>query len=143
MQFANDFHSWLRHSWKYLANRLTRDPKIVIHGNSCIILYVTYRGCHTHNVDDFEVPNWCSCYNMHVGYKSKQHVSWGWTHGHGCNSNARYVQVDAVGIMEINLRSPVSQSPIPSFLTVWIFMVPVPLSTGRKWYVHVWNIHLT
>ena len=27
-------------SWKLLANRLTRDPKIVIHGNSCIILYI-------------------------------------------------------------------------------------------------------
>ena len=40
MRFANDFHSWLRHSWKLLANRLTRDPKIVIHGNSCIILYL-------------------------------------------------------------------------------------------------------
>ena len=35
MRFANDFHSW-----KSLANRLTRDPKIVIHGNSCIILYI-------------------------------------------------------------------------------------------------------
>ena len=40
MRFANDFHSWLRHSWTLLANRLTRDPKIVIHGNSCIILYI-------------------------------------------------------------------------------------------------------
>ena len=40
MRFAHDFHSWLRHSWKLLANRLTRDPKIVIHGNSCIILYI-------------------------------------------------------------------------------------------------------
>ena len=40
MRFTNDFHSWLRHSWKSLANRLTRDPKIVIHGNSCIILNV-------------------------------------------------------------------------------------------------------
>ena len=40
MRFANDFHSWLRHSWKSLANRLTRDPKFVIHGNSCIILYI-------------------------------------------------------------------------------------------------------
>ena len=39
-RIANDFHSWLRHSWKLLANRLTRDPKIVIHGNSCIILYI-------------------------------------------------------------------------------------------------------
>ena len=42
MRFANDFHSWLRHSWKLLANRLTRDPKIVIHGNSCIILYILF-----------------------------------------------------------------------------------------------------
>ena len=25
--FANDFHSWLRHSWKSLANHLTRDQK--------------------------------------------------------------------------------------------------------------------
>ena len=41
MRFANDFHSWLRHPWKLLANRLTRDPKIVIHGNSCIILYIS------------------------------------------------------------------------------------------------------
>ena len=37
--FANDFHSWLRHSWKSLANHPPRDQKIVIHGNSCIILY--------------------------------------------------------------------------------------------------------
>ena len=35
-RFANDFHSW-----KLLANRLTSDPKIVIHGNECIILYIS------------------------------------------------------------------------------------------------------
>ena len=40
MRFANDFQSWLRHSWKLLANRLTRDSKIVIHGNSCTIQYI-------------------------------------------------------------------------------------------------------
>ena len=45
MRFTNDFHSWLRHSWKSLANRLTRDPKIVIHGNSCIILYIFGAWC--------------------------------------------------------------------------------------------------
>ena len=56
-RFANNFHSWLRHSWKLLANRLTRDPKIVIHGNSCIILYVLhvcvrvyYQLCHCNGV---------------------------------------------------------------------------------------------
>ena len=27
MRFACDIHSWLRHLWKSLANRLTRDPK--------------------------------------------------------------------------------------------------------------------
>ena len=44
MRFADDFHSWLRHLWKSSANRLTRDPKIVIHGNSCIILYMFTSG---------------------------------------------------------------------------------------------------
>ena len=39
-RFANSFYSWLRPSWKLLAKRLTRDSKIVIHGNSCIIIYI-------------------------------------------------------------------------------------------------------
>ena len=48
MWFANDFHSWLHHSWKSLANHLTHHQKIVIHSNSCIILYKSTRillGC--------------------------------------------------------------------------------------------------
>ena len=46
MRFANNFLSWLRHVvTQSLANRLTRDPKIVIHGNSCIILYVFHKHC--------------------------------------------------------------------------------------------------
>ena len=32
MRFANDF--------QLLTDRLNRDPKIVIHGNSCIVLYI-------------------------------------------------------------------------------------------------------
>ena len=45
MGFANDFHEWLlRHSWKSLANRIMSDPKIVIYGNSCIILYFSCHG---------------------------------------------------------------------------------------------------
>ena len=32
---------WFRHSWKSLPNRPTRDKKIVIHGNECIILFLT------------------------------------------------------------------------------------------------------
>ena len=38
---GNDFHLWLRHSWKSLPNRLSRDKKIIIHGNSCIILDIS------------------------------------------------------------------------------------------------------
>ena len=41
-RFANDFQSWLRHSWKLLANRPTRDQKFIIHGYSCIILYILH-----------------------------------------------------------------------------------------------------
>ena len=40
-RFANDFHEWQSHEWKSLANRITSDPKIVIRGNECIILFLT------------------------------------------------------------------------------------------------------
>ena len=40
-RFANDFHEWRSHELKSLTNRLTSDPKIVIHGNECIILFLT------------------------------------------------------------------------------------------------------
>ena len=39
--FANDFHEWRSHEWKSLANHLTSDQKIVIHGNERIILFLT------------------------------------------------------------------------------------------------------
>ena len=49
-RFANDFHEWRSHEWKLLANRITSDPKIVIHGNECIILFLTrYFMSWTHN----------------------------------------------------------------------------------------------
>ena len=41
-QFANDFHEWRSHEWKSLANRIPSDPKFVIHGNECIILFLTH-----------------------------------------------------------------------------------------------------
>ena len=66
MRFANDFHSWLRHSWKLLANRLTRDPKIVIHGNSCIILYISI-------VDALELLQFCSQPSIYTSYLWKEH----------------------------------------------------------------------
>ena len=39
--FANNFHEWRSHEWKSLVNCFTSDPKIVIHGNECIILFLT------------------------------------------------------------------------------------------------------
>ena len=41
-RFGNDFHEWRSHEWKSLPNRLTSDKKIVIHGNECIILFLTH-----------------------------------------------------------------------------------------------------
>ena len=63
IRFANNFHSWLRHSWKPLANRLTRDPKIVIHGNSCIILYIFTDAIAsiTHGFMQMVFLNWYAC----------------------------------------------------------------------------------
>ena len=40
-RFGNDFHEWRSHEWKSLTNRLTSDKNIVIHGNECIILFLT------------------------------------------------------------------------------------------------------
>ena len=49
-RFANDFHEWRSHEWKLLVNRVTSDPKIVIHGNECVILFLTcYFMSWTHN----------------------------------------------------------------------------------------------
>ena len=69
MRFTNDFHSWLRqsrsHSWKSLANHLTRNQKIVIHSNSCIILYILI--CHKNN-------------SAHEGWYNKVHHNTWWCH---------------------------------------------------------------
>ena len=35
------WHEWRSHEWKSLANHPTRDQNIVIHGNECIILFLT------------------------------------------------------------------------------------------------------
>ena len=41
-RFANYFHKWRSHEWKSLASRITSDPKIVIHGNECILFLICY-----------------------------------------------------------------------------------------------------
>ena len=71
---ANDFHSWLRHSWKSLANRLTCEPKIIIIGNSCIVLYIVH-GPFIFNL------SWCSkCfeYNLIFHLVSINGMRWNW-----------------------------------------------------------------
>ena len=40
-RFSNDFHEWRGYDWKSLAKRITSVPKIVIHGNDCIFLFLT------------------------------------------------------------------------------------------------------
>ena len=40
-RFANNFHEWKIHEWKSLANHITSDSKIFIHGNECIIIFLT------------------------------------------------------------------------------------------------------
>ena len=40
--FGNDFQEWRSHEWKSLANHLTSDQNIIIHGNECIILFLAH-----------------------------------------------------------------------------------------------------
>ena len=48
--FDNDFHRWWSHEWKSLANHVTTDQKIVIHGNECIIFFLCTILCHEQTV---------------------------------------------------------------------------------------------
>ena len=49
-RFANDFHEWRSHEWKSLANRITSDPKIAIHGNEVLFYFLHAILCPgTHN----------------------------------------------------------------------------------------------
>ena len=58
-RFANNFHEWRSHEWKSLANRITSDPKIVIHGNECIILFLArYLMSWTLNSAKTIIDNW-------------------------------------------------------------------------------------
>ena len=58
-RFANDFHEWQSHEWKSLENRFTSDPKIVIHSNECIILFLTrYFTSWTHNSAKTIIVRW-------------------------------------------------------------------------------------
>ena len=58
-RFANNFHEWRSHEWKPLANRITSDPKIVSHGNECIILFLTcYLMFWTHNFAETIIDRW-------------------------------------------------------------------------------------
>ena len=40
-RFGNDFHEWRSHEWKIIAESPHEWQKIVIHGNECIILFLT------------------------------------------------------------------------------------------------------
>ena len=58
-RFANKFHEWRSHEWKSLANRITSDPKIVIHGNECITLFLTrFLMSWTHNSAKTIIDRW-------------------------------------------------------------------------------------
>ena len=41
-RFSNNFHEWRSHEWKSLVNHIMSDPKVVFHGNECIILFLTH-----------------------------------------------------------------------------------------------------
>ena len=50
--------------WKLLANCLTRDPKIVIHGNSCIILYLPDRQFMSYPINFLNTHLWSQPSNV-------------------------------------------------------------------------------
>ena len=78
-RFANNFHEWRSHVWKSLANRITSDPKIVIHIASRVtqkslftvtnvILYFLHAIlCPEHNSAKKIVDRWFEEWFRHCG----------------------------------------------------------------------------
>ena len=75
MRFTNDFHSWLRHSWKSLANRLTRDPKkslfTVTHA-----LFLKEIYAWSHPWDCTNLPFWSYCHEFLCWWLWQQVYGW-------------------------------------------------------------------
>ena len=55
-------------SWKILANHLTRDQNIVIHGNACIILYINDEFT-TEVAQMYNRTNWMSSLNSPISQR--------------------------------------------------------------------------
>ena len=49
-RFGNDFHSWLRHLWKSLPNRLTRDKKSLFTVTHALFFMTFYVSVYVNNV---------------------------------------------------------------------------------------------
>ena len=47
-RFGNDFHEWLRHSWKSLPNRLTSDKKSLFTVTNVLFYFLYAILCHEH-----------------------------------------------------------------------------------------------
>ena len=48
--FVNDFHEWRSHEWKSLANHITIDQKVVIHGNELLFYFLHAILCPEHTI---------------------------------------------------------------------------------------------
>ena len=94
----NNSHEWgdllmifmsdeVRHKWKSQANRLMNDPKIGIHGNECVILFLTcYFMSWTHNSTKNDYRSLISPLSQRTDFSDLVlwcHHSWSVT-SHGC-----------------------------------------------------------
>ena len=71
---------WFCHEWKSLANRVTSDPKVVIHGNECIILFLArYFISWTPNSATINYPSLISALSLRTVFSDLvlwRHHSW-------------------------------------------------------------------
>ena len=74
MRFANDFHSWLRHSWKSLANRLTLGDFVTRENHWQIASLVTPKSLFTVTNVLFYFLHAILCHGTHDSAKS--HHPW-------------------------------------------------------------------
>ena len=132
-RFGNDFHSWLRHSWKSLPNRLTRDKKSLFTVTHALF-FISWMVCkylvRTHKSTLFHGYR-SSCYSVAslmvaMGFNDQRRTlpeilsiySFTWCH------------------ILVNQRLLLNDSVEPLDISPYLIIIHQPLPMGGKWLLH-------
>ena len=121
---TNGYHEWRSHEWKSLANHITSNPKMVIHGNECVILFLTRYLSRTHNLRSI----------AHFAIVAKDGLFWLWRHqSWSVTSRGREVRALWRHIRRLFLHPQIGPKAIfTSAQKPWISIFHHPVLTAQR-----------